>query len=199
VKKDIVIVTVLILAFVIGCTSNTNDSTSEIIEEPEEKVEEIIKTPARKTPPKIEIIIQKKAREIIFTATSSEAIFVPVSDYWYPQGSWEIEKVISNSWVKIYPADKCLDFCDTVCKGSIACIQGGAAPLCNSVSKQVFVWDKTYVDFKNTICEGTDVNCAYYKDADAGRYKIRFLYKTDCSQDELYAGDSLTFELDFLT
>ncbi len=59
------------------------------------------------------------------------------------------------------------------------------------------MWDKRYVDYKDITCDTETYGCAYYKDAESGKYKVKFTYKTNCSEGESFGSGSI-IEKEFL-
>lgn len=131
--------------------------------------------------------------KIVFSAKTSGNVFMPNSRYFYPTGAWEIYKFADNEWKKIVPGRDCTASCDTICEtGPLYCVQGGPAPICQlASSEEIFEWGKKYVDYKEKDCGDRTFQCGYPKDAESGRYKIKFTYSTDCKEGESFGDQSI--------
>ncbi len=147
------------------------------------------------------------SEKIEFRAKTTGSVFMPLdADYpWYPTGSWAIYKFEGSEWKNILLSQYCTTPCDAVCEtGDVACVQGGQNPSCKlALPEEIFEWNKKYVDIKEKDCPERTFQCSSIKDAEPGRYKIKFTYITDCKEGESFwkgessEGNSLTVEKEF--
>jgi len=146
----------------------------------------------------IELSIEKQSDKIIFTADILGEVYMPNSDYWYPNGAWALYQIVDGG-VKKITLDRCLAFCDTICDtGPISCETGGPSPTCQlSPSKEIFEWDRQYLEVMEKDCDNETYSCAYYSEVEPGDYKVTFAYKTDCSEGELFGENPLIIEKEF--
>lgn len=150
----------------------------------------------------VTLSIQKESNKIIFTAKTSGNVYLPGNSISSPNGlasSWKIYRFVNGDWAVVTSSIYCIALCDTVCEtGPRGCGAGWASPICQlASSEEDFEWNKQYVDYKDKICDADTYDCAYYKNAESGKYKITFTYETDCSEGQLFEGIPLLIEKEF--
>lgn len=164
-------------------------------------VKQVEKIPINKLRiPSVTLNVGKETDKIIFTARSTGNVFMPESSYWKPTGSWEFYRFVNGGWDRIQLLSACSASCDTVCEtGPVYCVAGGPSPICRLASpEEKFVWDMRHIDYRNITCsDNKNYQCTYFKNADPGRYKAKFIYKIDCSEGELFDDNPLMIEQEF--
>ena len=176
-----------------------NNQLSEQVTELQKQIDEREEEPDTPEVSPVTLSIKKESSKVIFTAETSGNVYMPNSSYWNPTGSWQIYRYVDGDWTRITPSRHCNTFCDSICEtGPLSCVAGGSSPICQlASSKEDFEWNKQYVDYKDKVCDTETYECAYYKDAESGKYKVAFTYKTDCSEGQLFGSNPIIIEKEF--
>jgi len=137
--------------------------------------------------PEIVISIEKGEDSITFNAEITGEVYFPVSNYQFPIYPWEIYKKENDEW-KLVPFRACLGSCDSVCDiGPSGCTHGVPSQICESAdANEELIWDMKHSAIKSKDCGLETHECSYFKTADEGDYKVRFLYSQDCREGELF-------------
>ncbi len=148
----------------------------------------------------VNLSVENGSNKIAFLAKKAGSIYMPKSAYWYPNGSWQIYGFVDNKWKRVILSSNCSTSCDTVCKtGPLACVAGGPSAVCQSASsEETFEWNRQYVNNQNKVCGiNTTYNCSQKTAAKSGKYKVVFIYKTDCRENDLFGEKPLVAEKEF--
>ena len=197
-----VLIGIIILATVAGGTYYFRTQKGSPIPSPSPQIvaTSIPKLPTLQNTLSVKLSIRSEPNKIIFIAKTSGNVYMPKSYYFNPIGPWEIHHYANNKWVRIVPSRSCNTPCDTICEtGPIACAAGGPDSTCQSASsEEIFEWEKQYIDYKNKICGTIPHECTYHKEAEPGKYKVIFTYKTACIEGQLYGDNPSVIEKEFI-